>query len=211
MNKIILTLFLLIININLYSDSGIYIKAFAGTNLTQDSDIEGSLLDFSVNSEASFKNGFVGSLAAGYMFSKLRAELEFSKRANDFNSFQTINNSLFGSSDGELNSTAIMLNSYYHFSFLPRINPYFGLGLGIIQEIESKFNLNNSLGDINFDTSSIAWQAILGAEFKLTSSLRVFGEGRFFSGPGPELSNSDLTFDLDYNNLSLGAGLIYKF
>jgi opacity protein-like surface antigen len=56
-----------------------------------------------------------------------------------------------------------------------------------------------------------AWQAMVGAEVPINNRWRFYGEGRFMSAPGPELSNSNGSYEVDYMNLSVIAGIGYQF
>ena len=135
----------------------------------------------------------------------LALELDYSYRSNDLDSVNLSALQL----NGDLESVGILANLVYYPAFGDLLSPYFGVGLGALQEIDASISINeNQFG--NFDGSTFAWQAFLGLNISALDNLSVFSELRFFSGPGPELSNDLGSIDLDYNNVSLIFGLNFS-
>jgi opacity protein-like surface antigen len=112
---------------------------------------------------------------------------------------------------GDLASVAIMANGYYYFDIAKSWSPYLGLGIGYLQEIDGDLEFVNGNNQGDLEDEAFGWQAMLGAEVPLNDSWRFYGEGRFMSAPGTELSNSRGSYDVDYENLSLIVGIGYQF
>ncbi len=106
---------------------------------------------------------------------------------------------------------AIMANGYYYFDFAEKWSPYIGLGMGFLQEIDSDVELTGVNSQKDLEDQVFAWQAMVGAEVPIDESWRFYGEGRFMSAPSPDLSNSNGSYSVDYNNLSLIFGIGYQF
>jgi opacity protein-like surface antigen len=104
-----------------------------------------------------------------------------------------------------------MANGHYYFDFSDSWSPYIGLGVGFLQEIDSDVELVGIADQKDLEDQIFAWQAMIGAEVPLNESWRFYGEGRFMSAPGPDLSNSNGSYSVDYNNLSLVLGIGYQF
>lgn len=190
---------------------GTFIKLFGGINATQDSDFDGSNQTSFPSGKASLDNGMVSGLAVGYRFnSNFAAELDYSYRSNDIDEIKGTGGVIIANG-GDLASVAIMANGYYYFDFADTWSPYIGLGLGFLQEIDSDVNLSGLADQTDLEDQVFAWQAMVGAELPLNTSWNLYGEARFMSSPGPELSNSNGSYDVDYENISLIVGVGYQF
>jgi len=189
------------------ADSGLYLKAYGGFNFTAESEFQTadalSLLD---GGDVDYDTGQAFGLSVGYrMENGLALELDYSYRSNDLGSINLSNLEI----SGDLSSVGILGNVVYYPSFGHLISPYVGVGLGVLQEIDADIRINeDQFGD--FEDSTIAWQAFLGINISALDNMAVFSELRFFSGPGPELSNGLGALDFDYNNVSLVFGLNFS-
>lgn len=190
---------------------GPYARLLGGLNFALDSDFEGSNSTSFPSGEASLDTGAVVGLGAGYRFNRrFAAELEYAYRSNDIDTIKGPGGSKIADG-GDLASVAIMANGYHYFDFFENWSPYIGVGLGFLQEIDSDVQLTGVSSQKDLEDQVFAWQAMVGAEVPINNSWRFYGEGRFMSAPSPDLSNSNGSYSVDYNNLSLIFGIGYQF
>jgi opacity protein-like surface antigen len=190
---------------------GPFVKLFGGLNFALDSDFDGSDSDSFPSGEASLNAGQIVGMAGGYRFNRnFSAELEYAYRSNDIDTIDDSAGTRIGNG-GDLASVAIMANGNYYFDFAESWSPYIGLGIGFLQEIDSDVQLVGLSSQKDLEDQVFAWQAMVGAEVPLDESWRLFGEGRFMSAPGADLSNRDGGYKVDYKNLSLMVGVGYQF
>jgi opacity protein-like surface antigen len=190
---------------------GPFVKLQGGLNFTLDSDFDGSSSDSFPTGDGSFNPGGLVGLAGGYRFSRnFAADLEYAYRSNEIDKIEGAGGTALADG-GDLASVAIMTNGYYYFDFAQSWSPYVGLGVGFLQEIDSDVELVGIAGQKDLEDQLFAWQAMAGAEVPLDDSWRVYGEGRFMSAPGTDLSNGNGSYGVDYNNISLIVGLGYQF
>ena len=104
-----------------------------------------------------------------------------------------------------------MANGLYYFDFADSWSPYVGLGVGFLQEIDSDVQLVGRNSQKDLEDQVFAWQAMAGAEVPIDDKWRVYGESRFMSAPSPDLGNSNGSYSVDYNNISLIVGIGYQF
>lgn len=190
--------------------SGPLLKVFGGVNLARDSDFNGSNQAFP-SGEANLDTGTIVGFAGGYKFNKnFSAELEYSYRSNDLDSLKSTSG-VDIAKNGDLASVAIMANGYYHLDFGDGWSPYIGLGIGFLQEIDSDVRYLDSSSQRDLEDEVFAWQAMIGAEVPIDQKWKLFGEGRFMSASSPEISNSNGSYDINYENFSLLLGVTFQF
>jgi opacity protein-like surface antigen len=190
---------------------GPFVKLQGGFNFALDSDFDGSSSASFPSGEANLDTGAIVGLAGGYRFNRnFDADLEYVYRSNDIDQIEGSEGRLVADG-GDLASVAIMANGHYYFDFSDSWSPYIGLGVGFLQEIDSDVELVGIADQKDLEDQIFAWQAMIGAEVPLNESWRFYGEGRFMSAPGPDLSNSNGSYSVDYNNLSLVLGIGYQF
>jgi opacity protein-like surface antigen len=190
---------------------GPYARLIGGLNFALDSDFNGSSPDSFPSGEASLDTGAIVGLGGGYRFSRnFAAELEYAYRSNDIDTIKHEGGATVADG-GDLASVAIMANGYYYLGLADTWSPYIGLGMGFLQEIDSDVQLTGVNSQKDLEDQVFAWQAMLGAEVPLNESWRFYGEGRFMSAPSPDLSNSNGSYSVDYNNLSLIFGIGHQF
>jgi len=190
---------------------GPYARLLGGLNFALDSDFDGSSPSTFPSGDASLDTGAVVGMAGGYRFNRnFATELEYVYRSNDIDKIKGSGGATIADG-GDLASVAIMANGYYYFDFLETWSPYIGLGLGFLQEIDSDVELTGVNSQKDLEDQVFAWQAMVGAEVPINNRWRFYGEGRFMSAPGPELSNSNGSYEVDYMNLSVIAGIGYQF
>jgi opacity protein-like surface antigen len=190
---------------------GPYARLLGGLNFALDSDFDGSDPDSFPSGEASLDTGALVGLAAGYRFNRnFAADLDYAYRTNDIDTIKGTGGATIADG-GDLASVAIMANGYYFLDVAETWSPYIGLGVGFLQEIDSDVQLVGVNTQKDLEDQVFAWQAMLGAEVPIDESWRFYGEGRFMSAPSPDLSNSNGSYSVDYNNLSLVFGIGYQF
>jgi opacity protein-like surface antigen len=180
-------------------------------NFTLDTDYDGSSSISFPSGDASLDTGAAVGMAGGYRFNRnFAADLEYTYRSNDISEVKGAGGAIIADG-GDLASVAIMTSGYYYFDFANDWSPYIGLGVGFLQEIDSDVELVGVSDQKDLEDQLFAWQAMVGAEVPLDESWRFYGEGRFLSAPGVELSNGNGSYGLDYHNLSLLVGIGYQF
>lgn len=190
---------------------GPYARLMGGLNFALDSDFDGSSPESFPSGEARLDTGSIVGLAAGYRFNRnFAADLDYAYRSNDIDKIEGTGGATIADG-GDLASVAIMANGYYYFDFAESWSPYIGLGLGFLQEIDSDVQLTGVDSQKDLEDQVFAWQAMIGAEVPIDQNWRFYGEGRFMSAPSPDLSNSNGSYSVDYNNLSLIFGIGYQF
>ncbi len=190
---------------------GPYARLMGGLNFALDSDFDGSSPESFPSGEARLDTGSVVGLAAGYRFNRnFAADLDYAYRSNDIDKIEGAGGATIADG-GDLASVAIMANGYYFLDFAESWSPYIGLGLGFLQEIDSDVQLTGVNSQKDLEDQVFAWQAMIGAEVPIDQNWRLYGEGRFMSAPSPDLSNSNGSYSVDYNNLSLILGIGYQF
>lgn len=190
---------------------GPFVKLIGGLNFTLDTDYDGSHSGAFPSGDASLGTGAAVGLAGGYRFNRnFSADLEYAYRSNDIDKIEG-SGGVRVADGGDLASVAIMANGSYYFDFAESWSPYVGLGVGFLQEIDSDVELVGVSDQKDLEDQVFAWQAMVGAEVPLDDKWRFYGEGRFMSAAGVDLSNNAGSYSVDYHNLSLILGIGYQF
>ena len=149
-------------------------------------------MDANVKSEAKFDisdnvlgGAFAFGLANKTPAGTFRAEIEYNKNSStekDHNvRFIDYNYGYFvdGKAKFEIESQALMLNTYYNFETGTRISPFIGAGIGISHIKGSLkmpyYDISESMKKTNF-----AWQAGLGISLNLTDNFAIDTGYRYF-------------------------------
>jgi len=189
---------------------GPFVRLHGGLNFALDTDYDGNRSDAFPSGEAKLGTGAMVGMSGGYRFNRnFSADLEYSYRSNDID--EVTKGGARIADGGDLASVAIMANGNYYFDFSDSWSPYVGLGVGFLQEIDSDVELVGVADQKDLEDQVFAWQATIGAEVPVDNNWRFYGEGRFLSAPGVDLSNSNGSYSVDYNNLSLLIGIGYQF
>jgi opacity protein-like surface antigen len=190
---------------------GAYIKLHGGLNFTRDSEFKGSNSETFPSGDATLGGGTIIGLAGGYRFNRnFAADLEYAYLSNDIDNIAGAGGVKIADG-GDLASVAIMANGYYYFDFAENWSPYVGLGIGVLQEIDSDVNLVGIADQTDLEDQVFAGQLLVGAEIPINESWRLYGEGRLLTASGPKLTNSNGSYDANYENLSLLVGIGYQF
>lgn len=198
-------------------DTGFYVGTNIGANFQQDQDSTstGRNLDLSFDN-GEFYAGQVGYKFAGNDFGRFRTEFELSYRENDVDDIVFNNNPQVGS--GEQDVLAGLVNVYYDFtSVSKKFVPFVGLGLGVA-ELDSNVAYNGGAAFLNDSDTTLAYQAVIGGEYKLTEAVSLTGDARYFGLDDPDLTRFGgpppaqfTSQDSEYDSFTISAGLRYNF
>ena len=179
---------------------GFYLKAFGGGSFLADTDVTLG----AASGPTSFDTGTILGGAVGYDYpgSPWRAELEFAYRGADASELP----GAIGS-EGDFASTALMVNGIYEFASRGRWQPFVGVGVGVLTEIDFDVDVSNEFND----RGSFAAQLIAGTEYALSERLALTGELRYFRAGSVGLSSGGSTLEADYSTTDLNLGLKLSF
>lgn len=204
---------------------GLYGAIGAGLSYVgDDRDVEsvsGALFDY----EADHDKGIGVYTALGHESSSgLRKELEFNYRNNDIRHWagNAWSSGWHGSAmDGELSVYSIMANLVKEFDTGGPISPYIGAGIGYswldLEAVGTNPVAIGGLGNliVNDTAGALSYQGIAGLAFDLAEGLALDLSYRYFGTTEPEfagtLNGAPITFDHEYNNHSVYAGLRWDF
>jgi OmpA-OmpF porin, OOP family len=197
---------------------GFYVGVEGGANWLLDNSFNTNFgvlgTTLSGNSSAQYNTGWAAGGMAGYDFVGPRVELEGLYRSNTGTTSTTLLGVALGNGGITVNQTSVMANVYYDFMADQAFTPYVGAGAGV-----AFVNTNASQLSINSTSTQFAYQYMAGVGYKISPSLRLNLEGRYygtttpsFSG-GTSLYGTPLTVAGTYpnNNISVLASLQYKF
>jgi OmpA-OmpF porin, OOP family len=152
---------------------------------------------FSLDSSAVF------SLAAGSEIADgIRIEAEFSYRNNDIDSISASDGFTSASIpvNGEIKAISLMANLIKDINTNSIITPFLGLGIGF-SKIDAELE-----GDSEDDTV-FAYQAIVGAGFKVNETTSIDVSYRYFATTDPDLDGTKI----DYATHNFMAGVRFSF
>jgi opacity protein-like surface antigen len=139
--------------------------------------------------------GFGGSLGQ-IQGRNLRLELEVSYRSQDVNGLRLLDGD--GTTEnlnlsGNFNTLAGMANAFWEFVDFPnrRVKPYIGAGVGFVTAFPD-FTIDGVAVNTDDHESSLAYQWIVGANYKLERQTDLFLEYRYFRADSLNL-NTDIT------------------
>ena len=197
---------------------GFYVGVEGGANwlldstFTTNASVIGGTL--SATSNTQFNAGWAVGGMVGYDFVGPRVELEGLYRQNT----GTISTTLIGLGLGNggitVNQTSVMANVYYDFMADQAFTPYVGAGAGV-----AFVNTNVSQLSINNTSTQFAYQYMAGVGYKISPSLRLNLEGRYFGTTMPTFSGNGtllatpvaVSGSYPNNNISVMASLQFKF
>ena len=164
--------------------------------------------------DGSFDTGWGAGAAAGYFFTdNLAMELAWDYRSNDNDSIDFSDGANF--SEGNYASNIFFLNGYYHFDPIQqsKFRPYIGGGLGFIEEIDLDLEAGGTETSYSAD-GEFAAQLIAGTSYAINGNWDINADVRYVRAWGMDLKNEDGAGeikDIDYDPVSVMAGVTYKF
>lgn len=210
----LLTLALLLPGIN-YAETGApgwYLRTHLG--LSQISDLDGKSTDIGTTNGTTaidLSSGFTGGLNLGYRYNdRWAAEIAWEYRSND--SEVTLADGQFFP-DGNYASNIFHLNGIYHLAPTNSWDPYIGLGLSWVQEIDIDLEAANTEQSFSGDGDT-GYQVFAGVNYQLNQKWTLNGELRYGDISSIRLTGEDsngVIDDLDYKPTTLQIGVSYKY
>ena len=194
-----------------------YVRAIGGLSWLNDSDGN----DFTdeagrQDADGSWDIGYIVGLSAGRWFGeRWRADLEWAYRSNDNDKVKLDDGRV--SDDGNLASSALSLNGYYHFSdasAIGRWSPYVGAGLAWVNEIDIDLEGSDFDGRYeDLEDDGFGVQIMGGFSYRQSERLRWDAELRWlYFGEADLETGQDVKLEgVDYNPLTLAVGFSYGF
>jgi len=185
---------------------GPYLGVGIGPAFVEDSDIEGTGAASEPNVD--FDIGWAGNIAAGYRFeSGFRAEAEGGYHAADVDEVSG------ASGSGDADVWSVMGNLYYDFTLDAdsTVRPYIGGGLGVaFVNFDGVSPVAGSV--IDEMDPAFAFQAMAGTAVRVTDTVDVFGEYRYFAALNADMSiDSNVSTETDYREHRIMLGLRWWF
>lgn len=180
---------------------GLYFKADAGGNWTEDADLKEFFGAVTPGSKISFDAGPRFGLTAGYdvlEFLGFEAQLGFME--NEISSITDASEL-----DARFISIPFMANARVHLPTYFRVSPYAGAGVGGASSIldADRITINGtSLEGSDVDTV-FAWQAFAGLRFYITQHMGLSFEYRYFESDGAKW-RADFAFGTDTDVVRFG-------
>lgn len=195
--KIFLVVFLLAASTSSVFAANAYIGIAGEASFINDSDIDVPGLP---TITASYDTGFGFNVSGGAKFEGGRIEGEYGYKKADVDELSGPGGSTTVSGT-DLTVTSYMLNGYIENPKQTNINPYLGVGLGLIN---GELNVPGGKGD---DTV-FGYQLMLGAGFKVNEYITLDISYRF-QGAADEFHVDDA--DISYHSSNINAGIRFNF
>lgn len=195
--KIFLIVFLLAASTTSVFAANPYIGIAGEASFINDSDIDVPGLP---TITASYDTGFGFNVSGGAKFEGGRIEGEYGYKKADLDELSGPGGSTTVSGT-DLTVTSYMLNGYIENPKQTNINPYLGVGLGLIN---GELNVPGGKGD---DTV-FGYQLMLGAGFKVNKYITLDISYRF-QGAADEFHVDDA--DISYRSSNINAGIRFNF
>jgi len=195
-----------------YSDAYWYVKPIFG--LSQMSDTSGTTSNvgtFDGTISIDLESGFTPGISVGKKFNEnWSTDVAWEYRTND--SETTIaDGTQFP--DGNYASSVFSFNGYYHFDSNGKWRPYIGAGLMLGQEIDIDLEINGEELSYTNDGET-GLQVMLGSYYEIDENWAFNGELRYGQFSSIDLEgegNNGLINGLDYEPLTIGIGIEYRF
>lgn len=182
---------------------GWYVKADAGGNITQDTDLKEFFGPVEPGTRVKFAPGYRLGIGGGYQLTDwFAAEAEVGFMGNHIDS-------ITGASevhDAWFSNVPFLVNAKLQWPNQSRLTPYIGGGVGFSEAILNvdQITLNNtSLHGDNSDTV-FAYQAFGGLRYRLNDRMGLSLEYRYFATDGAEW-RSDFTFGTASDRMRFGG------
>jgi len=188
-----------------FDDSAWYVSGYLGGTLLNDSKITipgAGGGEFDVEYDFGYNLG--GTV--GYEFQMYRAELELSHKTS------SVKNAIGPSAgrvnaDGDVSSTALMLNGIIDFKSASSLTPYLGLGLGFASVEVKDFTVETATEKVSDKSGVGAWQIIAGLSVDLSDKFLLDFIYKYFSTADATIGNADV----GYASNNFSAGVRYRF
>lgn len=192
---------------------GWFARAYGGYSHLSDIDADSrGILEGDIEADISVDGGYTAGLGVGYRYGgNWAVEVAWEYRTNDT---ETDLGGVEIYPDGNIASSTVYLNGYYHFATAGKWDPYIGAGLGWLQEVDIDLEGNGPLRSYSGDGDT-GFQVFAGANYPLSERWHVQGEIRYASFTGLDLEAEGKTVgefsSLDYEPLTVQLGIQYRF
>ena len=154
--------------------------------------------------------GSLYAVAFGYKINdQFDIELEYSDRSSSIGDVTLEGSTLIDS--GDYSVGAITINGLYHVNRFDQINPYFGIGLGALTDIDYDLEIEDFGGSRSLDRGTFVFQAMLGLDYEISPDFTLFTEARFFTASSPEVSNDIAPININYESVAGIGGIALRF
>ncbi len=166
----------------------------------------------SVGIDVALDSGFTAGLAVRYDYadSPWQSEFGWEYRSNDAVITPANSAALPG---GNYASNTFYLNGRYMFNARNPWTPWVGGGLHWVQEVDLDSETAGTERSFS-DSGGIGFQVMAGVDYKLSERFYLTSELRYSSNTGIDLSEeggSGSVLDIDYQPITLGLGVGYRF
>ena len=182
---------------------GYYIGAGLGAALQQDSDLSGTGISGSVDTDM----GWVGQLSIGRRYGNgFRSEIEaaYSDAYVDSISGAT-------GAGGDISSLSAIINGLYDFKLEGPLTPYLGLGIGVAR---INYDGVTPVGGSRIDDSDtvFAYQGIAGVSYDLGDDMALTADYRYFRTLDPGFrTDGGTSVDSEFGEHRIMVGLRWNF
>ncbi len=189
-----------------------YVKAYGGLNFQSGKSLEQEgVANPGATGKLKLDSAFRSGMSFGYKFKpKWSVEFAYDYITNSSNA-RFSDGTFF--QEGDYSSVILFTNMFYHLKTYNKFTPYFGGGLGYIQEID--IDLETSGVESSFSTrGGMALQISAGAEYKINKQFFVFTDLTYVSASGIDLKaqqGPNRINNVDYTPVSIMFGLKYAF
>jgi OmpA-OmpF porin, OOP family len=192
---------------------GAYVGVYGGANLNQDADTAVKNTGIpSIDAELRTNLGWLAGISAGYQWgSGFALEGDLTYRENGLDEIQLLGTHI--GLDGAERVVALLGNALYRLSNPSQFTPYFGVGIGAAR-LELDADAENG-GSFKDSATSLAFQAIGGISYEVTSSIDLGLEYRYFRTVDTDLRDrqgaNTTRLDTEYAAHDVLAKLVYHF
>ena len=167
----------------LSQNTGFYMKADLGGNITQDADLKEFFGPVAPGSKVKFDPGVRAGLTGGYQFVNwFAAEAEVGYLENRIDSItgaDRVHNAWFG-------NVPFLVNGKLQYPNSSRFTPYLGAGIGFSEALidVGRIDLNGTSVHGNLNDTVFAWQGFAGLRYTLNERMGLSLEYRYFAAEG---------------------------
>ncbi len=165
--------------------------------------------ELSSGAELSAEDGLGAAVAIGYRYGGgFRSEFEVGFRRNDLDSVSAAG-TFFGTAvaanaalNGDVSTAYGLINLYYDIDMRSAWSPYVGAGIG-----GASVELDSTTLDVDDTDTVLAYQALIGASYRISDNVWARGGYRYFATSDPEIAGAEF----EVQNHILGIGLQIGF
>src|SRR5262249_28993223 len=172
--------------------SGFYIKGDVGGNITEDMELKEFFGPVAPGSKVKLDPGFRAGVTGGYQVTDwFAAEAELGLLANTITSITDASNIR----DARFANIPLLFNAKFQYPNHTALTPYLGAGLGFSETIFDVDNITIAGTTLsgNDHTAVFAYQAFVGARYRLNERMGLSVEYRYFVAESPTW-HADVSF-----------------